>query len=58
MFSFFLFPNNTDATTGAPTKAVTEFTGKAPSNPGNRAIRLHNNANDAPTNMEVGISIR
>ena len=43
---------------GAPTKAVTEFTGNAPSKPGIRAIRLHTNANDAPASKEAGIRIR
>ena len=43
---------------GAPTNAVMELTGKAPSNPGIRAIRLHNNANAAPANMVAGINIR
>ena len=52
------FLKSTDATTGAPTKAVTEFTGKAPSNPGIRAMRLHTNANEAPTSNVAGISIR
>ena len=40
--------NNTDATTGAPTRAVTELTGRAPSKPGMRATRLHTKANEAP----------
>src|SRR5699024_8867881 len=50
--------NKTDITTGAPTKAVTEFTGNAPSKPGIRAIKLHTNANDAPASKEAGIRIR
>ena len=43
---------------GAPIKAVTELTGKAPSNPGIRAIRLHINAKAAPVNIVPGIKIR
>jgi hypothetical protein len=45
---------STHITTGAPTSAVTELTGSAPSNPGILAIRLHNKANDAPHNNDAG----
>ena len=54
----FLFLKSTDATTGAPTSAVTELTGNAPSNPGMRAIRLHTNAKAAPTSKVAGINMR
>lgn len=43
---------------GAPTKAVTEFTGKAPSKPGARAIKLQTKANAAPINKTAGINTR
>ncbi len=52
--SLLRFLNNTHITTGAPTKAVTELTGIAPSNPGILAIRLHSNAKEAPPNNEAG----
>ena len=48
---------STETMTGAPTSAVTEFTGNAPSNPGIRANRLHTNASDAPHIADAGISI-
>ena len=43
---------------GAPIKAVTEFTGSAPSKPGIRATMLQNNAKAAPVSIHAGISIR
>ena len=38
----------TAAMTGAPTRAVTELTGRAPSKPGMRAMRLQTSARAAP----------
>ena len=38
--SFLRLRNSTEATTGAPTKAVTELTGKAPSKPGIRGNQV------------------
>ena len=49
------FLNSTETTTGAPTNAVTELTGNAPSNPGIRAIKLQSKAKAAPANKEAGI---
>ena len=43
---------------GAPMSAVTELIGNAPSNPGMRAIRLHNKASDEPVSITAGISMR
>ena len=48
----------TAAMTGAPIRAVTELTGKAPSKPGIRAIRLQNKANTAPQRAVAGMSTR
>ena len=42
--SFLRLRNRTEATTGAPIRAVTELTGKAPSKPGIRAIKLQTSA--------------
>ena len=59
MCYFFRFRfKSTDKTIGAPINAVTEFTGKAPSNPGNRATRLQNKAKAAPTNTDAGMRMR
>ena len=44
--------------TGAPTKAVTELTGSAPSKPGMRAMKLHSRAKTAPQRAVVGIKMR
>ena len=43
---------------GAPTSAVTELTGSAPSIPGIRAIRLQANAKSAPISTQAGVSMR
>lgn len=48
----------TAAMTGAPTKAVTLFTGRAPSKPGIRAIKLQTNAKAAPQSIVAGMRIR
>ena len=56
--SFLRLLNKTEATTGAPTSAVTELTGKAPSKPGIRASRLQINAKAAPNNKVAGIKVR
>ena len=56
--SSFRLRNNTEATTGAPINAVTELSGKAPSKPGIRAIRLQANAKVAPINTVAGINTR
>ena len=53
--SFLRLRNRTEATTGAPIRAVTELTGKAPSKPGIRATRLQTSANAAPANRTAGI---
>ena len=45
----------TDMTTGAPMSAVTELTGKAPSNPGIRAMMLQVRAIAAPTRRLAGM---
>ena len=44
--------------TGAPTRAVTELMGRAPSNPGRRAMRLHTRASEAPQSIVAGRSTR
>ena len=46
------------AMTGAPTRAVTELTGKAPSKPGRRARRLHTYASTPPASIVPGMSMR
>ena len=50
--------NSTIATIGAPTSAVTEFIGSAPSKPGIRAMMQHARASAAPVSMVAGIITR
>lgn len=53
----YLFLKITEITIGAPIKAVTALIGKLPSNPGIRAIKLHNKLITMPINIATGINI-